>query len=89
MKRNPVSIVYIIARGIPASNLTSLKLILPLEGMQYIFVDSAKGNRLRQTGIPIRSDLKGNFFLEDEDVKEFLKTQLTVKNLQIFSYWTI
>jgi hypothetical protein len=87
-EKKPKSIVYVIAQSIPAKNLTSLKLILPVEGAQYIFTDSAKGDNLRRTGIPIQTDKKGNRFLTDEDVKNFLKTQLPVDNLQIFSYWT-
>ena len=89
LKRKAKRIIYIIARGIPASNLTSLKLILPLEGVQYIFVDSAKDDKLRQTGIPIHNGLKGSRFLKDEDIKKFFKTQLPSRDLQIFSYWTI
>lgn len=89
IRRNAKSIIYIIARSIPASNLTSLKLILPLKDVQYIFVDSAKANKLRQTGIPIHHGFRGNRFLEDEDIKKFLKTQLPSSDLQIFSYWTI
>jgi len=83
------SIVYIIAQSIPAKNLTALKLILIVEGTQYIFTDCARGNKLRKTGIPIHTDKKGSRFIEDDDVKSFLKTQLQREDLQIFSYWTI
>jgi hypothetical protein len=89
IKKKAKSIVYIIAQSIPAKNLTALKLILPLEDTQYIFTDCAKGDKLRKTGIPIHTDKKGNRFIEDNDVKSFLKTQLRREDLQIFSYWTI
>lgn len=89
IKNKPKSIVYIIAQSIPAKNLTGLKLILPVEDTQYIFIDCAKGNRLRKTRIPIHRDGKGNRFIEDNDVKSFLMTQLGRKDLRIFSYWTI
>ena len=89
IEQKPKSIVYIIAQSIPTKNLTSLKILLPVEGTQYIFTDTAKGDKLRRTGIPIRNDKKGNRFLEDADIKNFLKTQLQRKDLQIFSYWTI
>jgi len=88
IEKKPKSIVYIIAQSIPAKNLTSLELILPVEGMQYIFTDCAKGDKLRRTGIPIHTDKKGNRFLEDDDVKSFLMAQLKRQDLQIFSYWT-
>jgi len=89
IEKKPKSIVYIIAQSIPAKNLTSLKLILPVEGTQYIFTDSAKGNKLRRTGLPIHSDKKGNRFIEDDDLKSFLMAQLQREDLQIFSYWAI
>jgi hypothetical protein len=89
IEKKPKSIVYIIAQTIPARDLTSLKLILPGEGAQYLFIDCAKGNKLRKTGIPIQTDKKGNRHIEDDDVKSFLKTQLQRDDLQIFSYWTI
>lgn len=86
--KKPTNIVYIIAQSIPARNLTALKLILPGEGTQYIFTDCARGNKLRETGIPVHTDEKGNRFIEDDDVKTFLKSQLQNADLQIFSYWT-
>ena len=88
LEKKPKSVIYVIAQSIPARNHTGLKLILPVEGAQYIFTDSAKGDKLRRTGIPVRTDKKGNRFLTDEDVKSFLRTELQIKDLKIFSYWT-
>ena len=89
IRKKPKNIVYIIAQGIPARNLTGLKLILPVEETQYILTDCAKGNKLRKTGISLRTDKNGNHFIEDADVKSFLTAQLQVTDSQIFSYWTI
>jgi len=86
--KNPKSVVYVIAQSIPSRNYTGLKLILPVEGAQIIFTDTAKGDVMRRTGIPIRTDKKGNRFLTDEDVKRFLRTELQINDLKIFSYWT-
>ena len=86
--KNPKSVVYVIAQSIPARNHTGLKLILPVDRAQYIFTDTAKGDLMRRTGIPIRTNSKGNRFLTDEDVKRFLRTELQINDLKIFSYWT-
>jgi len=86
--KNLKSVVYVIAQSVPSRDHTGLKLILPVEGAQYIFTDSAKGDVMRRTGIPIRTNPKGNRFLTDEDVKRFLRTQLNINDLKIFSYWT-
>jgi hypothetical protein len=86
--KKPKSVVYIIAQSIPSKNYTGLKLILPVESTQYIFTDTAKDDKMRRTGIPIQKGPKGNRFLTDEDVKRFLQTELEIKDLKIFSYWT-
>ena len=62
--------------------------MLPVEDTQYIFTDSAKGDKMRRTKIPIRQDSKGNQLLTDEDVKQFLKNELDIKDLKILSFWT-
>jgi len=87
-EKKPKSVVYVIAQSIPARDHTGLKLILPVEGAQYIFVDSAKDDKLRRTGIPVHTNKKGHRFITDEDVKTFLRAELSINGIQIFSYWT-
>lgn len=86
--RKPKSVVYVIAQSVPARDHTGLKLILPVGGAQYIFTDTAKGDTMRRTGISVHKNTKGHRFLTDEDVKRFLRTELEIKDLKIFSYWT-
>ena len=86
--KNAKTVIYIIAQSIPNKNYTALKLVLPVEGTQYIFTDTVKGDSMRRTGIPIRTSKNGNKFLTDDDIKSFLKNNLEISNLQIFSYWT-
>jgi len=84
----PESIVYIIAQTVPCRDYTGLKLILPVEGAQYIFTDTAKGDSMRKTGIPIQTGSKGNRFITDEEIKSFLRKEIQLKDMKIFSYWT-
>ena len=86
--KKPKSVVYIIAQSVPSKDYTGLKLILPVQGAQYIFTDTAKDDIMRRTGIPVQKGSKGNRYLTDEDVKRFLRTELKIKELKIFSYWT-
>ena len=87
--KNPKTVVYVIAQSVPARNHTGLRLIMHIEAAQYIFVDSGgKGDSMRRTGIPIHTSQKGNRFLTDDDVIHFLRTELQIKDLKIFSYWT-
>jgi hypothetical protein len=53
------------------------------------FLDFAKGERLRETRIPLSKYKQGNYFIEEENVKNFLKKQLGNENLTICAYWTI
>ena len=87
-EKNAKTVVYVIAQSIPARNHTGLKLIMPVPGGQYIFTDSAKGDKMRRTGIPVHTGSKGDRFLTDQDVINFLKTQLEIGGLKVFSYWT-
>ena len=84
----PDSIVYIIEQNglTPTREMTVLRLILPAKNAYYVYLDFPKGNKLRETAIPIREE-KGVRHLEDDDIKKFLKKELG-ERLPIFSYWT-
>ncbi|MEM0057953.1 MAG: hypothetical protein QXG58_03760 [Candidatus Bathyarchaeia archaeon] len=87
----PKAIVYNIEQdGLsPKRELTNLRLILPSGPAYYVFLDSAGGDRLRGTGIPLRRDTKGNRYLEEEDVVKFLREHFKREDLTLCSYWTI
>ncbi len=89
IKHNPQGIAYNIEQGVPARNLTGLRLILPTEGIQYVFIDTAAKDRLRKTGIPLHRDKRDNLFIRDEDIINFVKSKLKRKDLKFYSYWTI
>jgi len=87
----PACVVYNIEQNglSPERELTCLRLIMPTQEAYYIFLDFPKEEQLRETGIPVRRDKKGNRCLEDKDVVDFLKAQLERKDLTVCSYWTI
>ncbi len=89
MKHGADTIAYNIEQGVPARNLTSLRLILPIRGVQYVFIDSASGESLRKTGIRLHRDDLGNFYIKDEDVINFVKSELKIRDLKAHSYWSI
>jgi len=89
---NPKAIVYNIEQNglSPKRELTNLRLILPSGPAYYVLIDSPRGGeKLKETGIPLRKDSKGNRYLEEEDVIKFLKEQFRRDDLIICSYWTI
>ncbi|MBS7640032.1 MAG: hypothetical protein QXF23_05765 [Candidatus Bathyarchaeia archaeon] len=82
-------IVYRIEMGVPAKNLTGLRLILPTPDAQYVFVDTAAGNMLRKTGIKLRVDEFSNMYISDEDVINFIKSNIGDKEIKLYSYFTM
>ncbi|MGQ9551944.1 MAG: hypothetical protein ACUVUE_05900 [Candidatus Bathycorpusculaceae bacterium] len=91
IKHKPDAIVYNIEQnGLSADReLTVLRLIVPAQDRYYIFIDFPEGEELRGTRIPLHKDKKGARYIEEEEVKDFLKTQFERKNLTICAYWTI
>ena len=69
--------------------LTCLRLIMPCAKAYYVFLDFARGEELRETHIPLCKDKRGNRYIEEKDVKAFLKDQLKREDITICSYWTI
>jgi hypothetical protein len=89
-EKQPGSIVYILEQnGFAADKeLTILRLIM-LHGRRYfIFIDAPKAESLRETGIALRKDKKGMRFLEEDDVRSFLKKQFEGENIAFYYFWT-
>jgi hypothetical protein len=88
LELKPPSLVYIIEQNglTPSREMTVLRLLLPAKNAYYVYLDFPKGNALRETAIPIHED-KTVRHLEDDDIKQFLKSQFGEK-MPIFSYWT-
>jgi len=90
IEKKPGSIVYVLEQNgfTQDKEITVLRLIMLYERAYYILIDFPKGDALRETGIPLRKDKKGTRFLEDEDVKHYLKTQFGNEKLAVYSFWT-
>jgi|WetSurMetagenome_2_1015567.scaffolds.fasta_scaffold01135_8 hypothetical protein len=90
LEKKPGSIVYILEQnGFSADKeVTILRVIMLHDRRYFIFIDAPKGEALRETAIPIRKDKNGVRFLEDDDVRSFLKGQFEGAGLEIYSFWT-
>jgi len=89
IKFEPEAVAYNIEQSVPASELTSLRLILPAGDAYYVFLDFPEDGNLRETGIPLRKDKHGNRYISDGDVINFVRKELGRKDLPIHSYWTV
>ena len=89
-EKRPGSIVFILEQSgfSPNKELTWLKLIMLHDKRYYIFIDSPKGNTLRQMGIPFHKDKNGIPNLDEDEVKAFLERQFEKEDVKVYSFWT-
>jgi len=81
----PSNIAYTMQRAPLSKPPIGLRLIFTVENTQYVFLDFAKDDALKQTKIPVQINAYGEAFLNEDTIKEFLRSQLNRKNLQIYS----
>jgi hypothetical protein len=81
----PDTIAYAMQRAPLSNPPIGLRIVFASKDIQYVFLDLAEGRSLRQTKIPVIANLTGQFSLE-EDIKNFLKTELNRTNLSIISF---
>ena len=86
IKLQPGEIFY--AQGLAplATPPVELRLIFTAEKVQYIFIDTAKEGFLRRTKLPVSSDKYGNSILEEDDVANFIRSELGRVNIMIRSF---
>ena len=89
-EKKPGSIVYVLEQNgfSPNKELSTLRIIMLHDKRYYIFLDFPKGEKLRETGIPLHKDKKGIPNLDEDEVKNILKKQFEKEKLDIFSFWT-
>jgi len=89
-EKQPKSLVYVLEQNGFAKDkeITILRLIMLHNERYYIFIDTPIGDMLRETGITIRKDKNGTRYLEEEDVKSYLKAQFEGQKIDFFYFWT-
>jgi hypothetical protein len=89
-EKKPGSIVFVLEQNgfSPDKELSTLRVLMLHDKRYYIFLDFPKGETLRETGIPLHKDKKGNLNLDEDEVKEILKKQFEKEKLNVFSFWT-
>ncbi len=80
---HPKSVVYNLQRAPLHKPPICLRLMFPSGENQYVFIDFAMGESLRQTKIPIVMPEKGEEYVRDEDIKRFIVKELGRNDLLI------
>ncbi|MCS7120787.1 MAG: hypothetical protein RMJ07_06035 [Nitrososphaerota archaeon] len=83
VKLHPPSIVYNVQRSPLSRPPIGLRLMFAHGDTQYVFIDFADGNMLKQTRIQLAKHENGEEYLRDEDLKRFLEEELGRKDLLI------
>lgn len=86
IKHQPKTIFYAQGKAPLSTPPIELRLTFSGKGIQYVFVDTARGSILRRTKIPIRIDKHENSCIEEEDVKRFITLQLGRGDINIRSF---
>jgi hypothetical protein len=89
-EKKPRSIVFVLEQSgfSPNKELTTLRLIMLSNKRYYIFFDFPKGETLRETKISLHKDKKGIPYLDEDEVKAFLKKQFEEDKIEVYSFWT-
>lgn len=89
-EKKPGSIVFILEQNgfSQDKEVTILRLIMLHDKKYYILIDAPKGGALRETGIPLHKDKRGTRFLDEDEVKKYLKAQFAGEKLEVYSFWT-
>ena len=89
-ERRPKSVVFILEQNglSPNKELTNLRLILPGDRRYYIYIDRPKGEKLKETEIPLHRNKRGVQNLDEDEVKDFLLKQFEREKVEICSFWS-
>ena len=89
-EKKPPSIVFILEQNgfSPNKELSILKIILLHDRRYYIFLDFPKGEKLKETEIPLHKDKNGILHLDEDEVKKIIENQFQKENIKAYSFWT-
>ena len=88
-EKKPASIVYVLEQNgfSPNKEVTTLRVLMLHDKRYYFFLYFPKGEKLRETGIPLHKDKNGTLNLDEDEVKEILKKQFAKEKLDVYSFW--
>ncbi len=63
-----------------------LRLVFSSESVQYVFLDFAHGRVFSRTKLPVYTNNTGNASFHEEDLKNFIQTELNRRDISILSF---
>jgi len=83
---HPDSIVYAVQTSPLSKPPLGLRLVFASGIVQYVFLDFAHGNTLWRTKLPVHTNNSGDAYFSEEELKNFIMTELNRKDISIFSF---
>lgn len=83
---HPNSISYSLQRAPLSKPPIGLRLVFATENVQYVFLDFAQGDAFKRTKLPVYTDKRGETYFKEEDLKNFIYTQLNRTDISIISF---
>jgi len=63
-----------------------LRLVFAAESVQYVFLDFAHGATFRRTKLPVYTHSSGDAYFKEEDLKNFIQTEMGRNDISIVSF---
>ena len=82
----PNSVSYTVQRAPLSKPPVGLRIVFAAGVTQYVFLDFARGENMERTKIPVRCNDKGEAYLSEEEIRNFILTQLGRRDLAIHSF---
>jgi hypothetical protein len=83
---HPQFIAYTRQRAPLSRPPLGLRLVFATETAQYVFLDFARGNILQRTKLTVYIHESGDAYFEEEDLKNFIRSELNRKDISIISF---
>lgn len=82
----PDSVSYTIQRAPLSKPPVGLRMVFAAKDTQYVFLDFARGQTMERTGIQVHRNETGDAYLSEEEIRNFITTQLGRADLSVYSF---
>jgi hypothetical protein len=83
---HPEFIAYTVQNAPLSRPPIGLRLVFSKENAQYVFLDFAHGAVFKRTRLPVYTSESGVAYFKEEDLKNFIQTELGRKDISIISF---
>lgn len=83
---HPKFIAYSVQNAPLSRPPLGLRLVFSAESRQYVFLDFAHGGFFVRTGLAVHKNESGDAYFKEEDLKNFIRSELNRKDISILSF---